>query len=88
MVVKLEPQRVTLFLTNLYPLNVGIRMNTYYQYVLETETDIPADSKDMIACIIRSAKRRLIEEIGYFAYSNLIIWGTKRLDNPTLKSYF
>ena len=64
MVVKLEPQRVTLFLANLYPLNVGIRMNTYYQYVLETETDIPADSKDMIACIIRSAKEDLLKKLG------------------------
>jgi len=57
MVAKLQPQRGKLLLTNLYPLNVNMRMSTYYQYTLETENNIPADSKDVIARIIRSVKR-------------------------------
>lgn len=72
---KFEHADKYLFYTNYYQVIMEKKRSHIYQYYLES--DIPADSTEVLYKVIRSLGKELREKIGLLSFRGNMLWGSK-----------
>ena len=68
------------FFTNYYNVQIDLKKLKLYQYVLES--DVPADSTEILYKMIRSISGQLKDRIGFVSFRGNMLWGNKSSNIP------
>jgi hypothetical protein len=76
-------------MTNYFEIKFGKKYDVVYQFMFDTEPQIPQDSKELLFKVVKSIRNELNKKVGLITASGLMIWGYKKLDIPlSIKTTF
>lgn len=72
-------QRKDTFVTNHYRISIN-KYTDIYQFVLESDPNIPDDSIPLLRELVKSARGELTSALGFVTHKGKVLWGLKSIE--------
>jgi hypothetical protein len=68
--------------SNYFEIKFNSKYDVVYQFMFDTEPQLPQDSKDLLYRVVKSVRKELRDKVGLITASGLMLWGSKKLTIP------